>query len=491
MTALSLGYPSTPILSHSDRRKWSLLIYLLLVNIFLLHKGWLLETDLLWHIRSGTDIIANMAFPEVDHYSYSQWGRPWMAKEWLSQLILSLLYKLFDWRGVAFACAAITAGALAFFFYAFSRYCQAIYLVALIFMIFPAITLVARPQILIFPLFVVVLYVLEKAIAQKTPMPWWILIVTAIWTNLHASAPIIVVLIFFYAIESLWNVPREHVIRLGLKWFVFGLLNLIVLGFTPYGFDPLIFALTFPGQGIADEIMEWRSIYASTVDFEYSQYVGYIVFPAILLFSGLILSASEKRFWPISIRLVFFAFAGLMHIRFVQIFDFVAAAAIARMLGQAAYASKLKSFSFINMSTWAKRLALVMLCISASIATIYGLDNVPVKKYFPTNAYQATKGVMDRGHVFNSYDYGGFLIFYNVPTLVDGRAELYLNTILKSYKNAIESPDVASMENFIKSHDIQWAFVISGSLEDSKFSQMKNWRCIYADADASVYESFM
>ncbi len=49
----------------------------------------LVDPDMLWHIVVGNWILANHAIPTVDIYSFTAAGRPWVAHEWLSEVILA------------------------------------------------------------------------------------------------------------------------------------------------------------------------------------------------------------------------------------------------------------------------------------------------------------------------------------------------------------------------------------------------------------------
>ena len=65
------------------------------------------DPDTLWHISVGKDIWLTKAFPHVDAYSHSFNGEPWIAKEWLSQLVLYGAYLSGGWNGVALTAIAV------------------------------------------------------------------------------------------------------------------------------------------------------------------------------------------------------------------------------------------------------------------------------------------------------------------------------------------------------------------------------------------------
>ena len=51
----------------------------------------------------------HLEFPETDGFSHTFFGKPWIAKEWLSQVLLALAFEIGGWPGVVM----LTAGTYA------------------------------------------------------------------------------------------------------------------------------------------------------------------------------------------------------------------------------------------------------------------------------------------------------------------------------------------------------------------------------------------
>src|SRR5215510_8729716 len=63
-----------------------------------------------WHLRIGQWIIAHLTVPHGDMFSHTFLGQPWIAKEWLSQVLYAAAYAAAGWSGiVALAALAIAA----------------------------------------------------------------------------------------------------------------------------------------------------------------------------------------------------------------------------------------------------------------------------------------------------------------------------------------------------------------------------------------------
>ena len=53
----------------------------------------LTDQDPFWHVAAGNWIIAHRAVPHIDVFSFSMAGKPWIAHEWLSEVILASVYE--------------------------------------------------------------------------------------------------------------------------------------------------------------------------------------------------------------------------------------------------------------------------------------------------------------------------------------------------------------------------------------------------------------
>jgi hypothetical protein len=65
------------------------------------------DYDWWWHLRIGHDIWTNRAVPAVDAYSFTRTGQPFVAHEWLFELLTYLGYQSVGYRGLVIAMGAI------------------------------------------------------------------------------------------------------------------------------------------------------------------------------------------------------------------------------------------------------------------------------------------------------------------------------------------------------------------------------------------------
>src|SRR4051794_36894953 len=58
------------------------------------------DPDTLWHIAVGRWILDHRDVPHTDLFSSTKFGEPWIAKEWLSQVLYALAYRVGGWTAV-------------------------------------------------------------------------------------------------------------------------------------------------------------------------------------------------------------------------------------------------------------------------------------------------------------------------------------------------------------------------------------------------------
>src|SRR5688572_32792285 len=65
------------------------------------------SVDLAYHLRAGDEIIASGSIPRVDTWTFTAEGLPWVDQQWGSQIILSTVFRLAGWTGLALLRAAL------------------------------------------------------------------------------------------------------------------------------------------------------------------------------------------------------------------------------------------------------------------------------------------------------------------------------------------------------------------------------------------------
>jgi hypothetical protein len=106
------------------------------------------------HVATGEWIIAHGSAPHPDPFSHSMAGEPWTAHEWLSEVLLTLAFRLGGWSGVVLLTGAAVAVAALIVGLTAARELRGALLVATIAIGLSLVTanLLARPHVLALPI---------------------------------------------------------------------------------------------------------------------------------------------------------------------------------------------------------------------------------------------------------------------------------------------------------------------------------------------------
>lgn len=219
------------------------------------------DGDTFWHLVAGNWIIDHRAIPHVDAFSYTFAGKPWLAHEWLSELVMAGVFRLCGWSGLAL----LTAGAGGLTVYLVARVASrwlgglALWLTVLLGLGMIAPHFLVRPHILVLPLLALWCGELVEARAENRQPGWWLVPVMVLWANMHGSFLFGLCLIGPFALEALLAAPAGGRRPVVISWGRFGLAALVASLITPHGFEGLLFPvklLVMPG---ITGVMEWAA----------------------------------------------------------------------------------------------------------------------------------------------------------------------------------------------------------------------------------------
>src|SRR5215471_10576643 len=212
--------------------------------LLLLLGGRLLnDPDTYWHIAVGRWIVEHRAFPHVDPFSATVAGAPWIAKEWLSQLLYTGAHALAGWPGVVVLPAAAAAAAFALLAYFLLQKLEPIPALTLAVAAFVLASphLLARPHALALPLMVAWAGVLINAVDYRRSPPLALLPVMTLWANLHGTFTLGLALVAPLAFEAWLNAGAARRAT-ALTWLRFGAAAVVAACVTPYGPEPILIA---------------------------------------------------------------------------------------------------------------------------------------------------------------------------------------------------------------------------------------------------------
>ncbi len=156
------------------------------------------DSDAGWHIRTGEMILRTASLPHTDPYSFSRAGQPWLAWEWLSDVLAGAVHQSFGLTGVAmFYGLAIAAGVWLWFRLNWDVGGNFLLACALASPMLSTCNLhwLARPHVISWVFFLAAVRFCEKFQGPLTLVQAaGVAAVAALWTNVHGSfffAPLI------------------------------------------------------------------------------------------------------------------------------------------------------------------------------------------------------------------------------------------------------------------------------------------------------------
>lgn len=426
----------------------------LLVRLFVTGSGWsglLADGDTGWHIRAGEYVLDHHRPPTRDLFSFSKAGQPWFAWEWLSDVLLAVVYRQLGLKGVVLLAGAVVVLALTVVFRHMLWRGANVFLALLACLLgagASGIHYLARPHVFTLLLLALSLWLLEADRRRPTRAVWALVPLTAIWTNLHGgflALPICLSLLAAGAgIEMAWSRPNPPQNWFRLRRYA-GLLaaSSVATLLNPYGIQLHgHIAGYLRSEWIQEAVQEFqppRFRSESSIDFE------------LLLFAGVMLAGSllHRRQAGDALLILFWAHAALVSARHIPIFVVVASPVLTaeaslwwrRWTERQPARSVPGIFERLaqDLSKGSQRSSIwIPLCLAALVLTdrpVAWPRDFPEAK-FPVALVQRHGARLAGARVFTSDQWGDYLIYRFYPghkVFIDGRSDFYGPDLGKLY----------------------------------------------------------
>jgi hypothetical protein len=434
----------------------------------------LLDPDMLWHVRTGQDVLATGRFPMADGYSWTMTGSLWIAKEWLSQVLYALAVQLGGWTGAALLAMVAASVAFALVFAEAERHAGAAFALAAVLAVALAgnFHLLARPHVLAWPVAAAFAAQLLDAAEEGRAPRWPAALLVTLWANLHGSFLLAFILIPFFAWEALTRAGCARQL-LALRWFGFAFACGLAALVHPYGWRVYAAARDVLQLGPAMNLIgEWRP----------QNFAGFGHFEAILLLGfGTALLTGLRLPAPRVALLLALLHSALAHVRQ----ETLALMIIALLLGApvAALGPAIRLPREKRSQTAAA--VLVFLAVMGGFS-IRQWPLVLPEEIAPQAALAAARAAHVTGGAFNDDQFGGFLISERVPTYIDSRAELFgMMHYDLSLAVAGRKPDFLAA--LLANPAIGWTLLPTEASANQALAASSDWRLIYRDGVATVF----
>jgi hypothetical protein len=444
------------------------------------------DPDVWWHLETGQYIAEHKSVPHTDPFSYTRAGSPWVAHEWLTDLLLYELDRTTGFGGLIVVFALVLCAA---FFLLFLR-CGPDAYVAGVAMHYAAWATEpvwgVRPQVLSLLLTSLWLLILERS--ERNPkVLWWTLPLTLLWVNLHAGFALGLVLSGLFLagdlIERALGSSPQSPSRLRMAALVL-LLDILIVPLNPNGLRMFSYPVeTLRSAAMQNYIAEWAS-----PNFHHAEYWPFLLVIlstiAILLWSRREVRARDLLLLVVSL------YAGLCSIRMMPLFVLVAVPLICRRLGDLPTSPSQPRHRPSAFAPLLNSAIVLAMAIFAGVHTTQVIQRQPQieMQRFPARAAAFLHLHPPSGRIFNHYDWGGYLIwklYPATPVFIDGRADLYGEQLLNQFANTYLFK--GDWRQPLQQWSIGTVVVPAGSSLATGLRSAPGWTIAYEDDQAVIF----
>ena len=456
---------------------------LLFLSIFAMALRAPVDTDMWWHLAAGR-FSPTLRPLRLDIFSHTVEGSSWLNHSWLAQHFLYGLYRLGGLRAIALATAClVTLTFLTIYPGRGNPYIKGFSL--LLAALASSVVWTPRPQLFSFLAFA---FILKRLESLKEKADFFLIPITfVLWANLHAGYASGLLLLFLCLIGSLidsiiYHDPESPRRARALSLIL--LLSLLGVCLNPWGFELLSYPLTtLKIKTLQAYIQEWAS-----PDFHLLAN-----HPAIWLTIAIILVLAFSTIpakWSELLPLSAFFYLYLTAARNVAFYSLIAAQILFRH-GEVA----LRRFGTLRPSGQRSPINTIILglaLVAVALKGYYVLGGQAIQAReeacLPAKAVDFILKEGLNGNLFNSYNWGGYLIWRLYPSchvFVDGRTDLYGDEVLEEYLRVAKADE--GWEKVLEKHKVG-IVIVERELPIVRCLELSGgWRKVYEDSMAVVF----
>jgi hypothetical protein len=460
-----------------------LAVAILFISLFAMATREAMDPDMWWHLATGRYILEERTIPREDIFSYTVPGRRWITHEWLTQVAMVGLHRLGGRPALMLASAAVVTAAFALVYVQCRGKPYVAVFAVLVAAVASAITWGPRPQMVNILLIALFTALIERYRQNGGRAIWWLPLLTVVWVNMHSG--------FFLGLGLLGVVlagdgaallldrvtPRTLTARKWRNLALVLLLCVVAALINPNGYHMLLYPFeTLGSDAMQTYIQEWYSPNFHRIE--------YWPFALLLLGGAAVLVLSQRKVGWTNLLLFFgFGFAGLLSARHIPLFAVVAAPVVSRALADVRVpASRRPRLVAIN---WVILLLVVTLA-GVWVADKLAEDRAAEAERYPVEAlaYIREQGLVDQ-RVYNSYNWGGYLIWERVPVYIDGRADVYMDEFMDEYVLAYQLRGDWRIP--LEAYDVNYVLIERGGSLGQVLEEAPEWERVYADEVAVIF----
>jgi hypothetical protein len=457
------------------------------------------DGDTGYHIRVGEYILQTLSVPRQDIFSFLTPALPWTAHEWLSEVIMALIYKLDGLTGVVLFFSLLIAAEFFMLFkmmQSFKGNILANILIVLLVILSSQVHWLARPHIFSLLLMTLWYYVLDQYQYRNRNLLYILPFVMLLWVNLHGGFMIALILSGIYFAGSAASFltakdPEKKIFR--QRATAYGLLTVLCLLASlanPVGYRILLFPFRLTSDTfLMDNVHEFLS----------PNFHQQIIFKYLLLLTVSVFALSRKRVSSIELLLlVAFMNMSLYSARYIPLFGVIAAPILSRQESGIFGHNNGKFFDFFRKRAekiaavdesskghvWPLAAVLLVVILAAGGNISFAFD----KKLKPVAAVDFLKQEHIEGNMYDNDEFGDYIIYAAWPeyrVFFDGRSDMYGIARMKDYLKVARVE--RGWEEVLKKYDIGWIIYNTDSSLALLLEERDDWKLIYSDKVAEIF----
>ena len=452
------------------------------------------DGDLPRHLLVGRLIRETRSAPLTDTFSFRTVGFPSFPHEWLSQVILSVANDLLGLSGVVILTALIVTAAWAIVYREANRRTDNLFITLIVTAIGIGVSMIhvlPRPHIFTY-LFTALWIVILERIYQDKPRLWWLLpLVMLLWVNMHGMFILGIIIGGIYLAGSFFDNPSR-------AWFMQATTRSMLLGGITSLFTTFLSPSGIKIWGAIASLGSNAYITSRIPEYQSANFHLPETWPFLLLLALTIIGlgrSQNKIAWRYVLLAASFAVIAIYTSRMLPLFAIVAVPITASALGEwvnsefptSRFRTMEKNIGQINASSngaiWLAVILITVILIFRSGKTMDAQNkgNVFDEGFFPVQAVNWLNTHPQQGHMFNEFDWGGYLLLKLVPPqqiFMDGHTHIYGEALTREYETVITLGN--DWQKILDKYQVQWAIVrmnspIAHALEDI------HWKILYQD----------
>lgn len=484
------------------------------------------DLDLWFHMRSGQYIFHQRSVPSVDVFSATAQGKYWNNHEWLFQLIVFGLKRLWSMNALIYMQAGIVLLTFLSLLLLTFKKSKQILIPPLLYIVYQVYQtrFTIRPDIFSILFLIIFIAILTTSLKKRWSL-WVLFFLQALWVNIHGYffLGIAIVLIYLMSewlrrtlpLPSIWKqegaLAQEEFVR--LHWILFALMGATFIN--PQGIKgavyPLLILGNIPsaeGQIFFKYITELQKPILKETWWHLQIHFPYKV---SIILSGLALCLSWRRLeirWLVMWAFfLLFSMIALRNMTYFAVISYV----ITMFAVLKIDIEKISPIRFVSekMMLLTGSFLLILMCFiqinhanDLSVRGYYDFKTHERKslwlgvdqRMFPHQAVDFLKQERVKGNFFNDFNSGAYLIgrvYPRIKVFIDGRTELRGGDFFELYRKIWEDGDEKLLDDVIERYQLTGAFINTAQQLPGKvvkvFFKKKDWYLVYLDYDAAIF----